>query len=92
MTVNVSRREFLQGSLGAALYKAIPKIPEWIHVIEDKDFVELVKICKEILTEDEVLDVMDVEDFWDALGLVFTMLLEHGEDPEEYLIMQNFLA
>lgn len=66
-------------------------LPSWVEIEDDREFADLVKVCTEVLTEDELHDVLAEADLEEALGLVFSFLLEKGEDPEEYLIMQNFL-
>ncbi len=92
MPEDISRREFLKGALAAIGLVVVSQIPEWVCAIEDEEFDELIEISTQVLSHDEVLDVLDQEDLEEALGLVFTMLLENGIEPEEYLIMQGFLS
>lgn len=90
----LSRRDFLKNflaGLGIILIKDALQLPEWIEDFDEPTTQELAEICSEILLEDEVLDVFDQEDLETALGLVFTLLIEHGENPEQYLIMKDFL-
>jgi hypothetical protein len=92
MRENMSRRDFLEAALLAAEKVIERKIPSWIYEVEkDELFKEFVGICAEILEEDELLDLLGSDDLEEALGLVFTLLLTKGIEPEEYLIMQDFL-
>ncbi|MDO8649815.1 MAG: hypothetical protein Q7K33_00665 [Candidatus Berkelbacteria bacterium] len=47
---------------------------------------ELIDACREVLDGDSLEALNECEDFEEAMGLVFTMLIEAGvEDPEQFL-------
>lgn len=51
---------------------------------------ELAEACKEVLSEEdcEELSSMEIDD---AIGYAFTLLIEAGEDPEEFLKEKGIL-
>lgn len=89
----LSRRDFLKSVLAATAGALLTSdLPKWIDTIKDEELEELVKICEKFLSKDQILDILDAElDAQDALGLCFTYLIECGEEPEDFLILQGFL-
>lgn len=91
MSEQMPRREFLKTALMAVGVLLIGDLPDWIELENDQEFKELVQICTEVLNEDELNDLLEVEDFEQAMGLVFGLLLDKDIEPENYLILQDFL-
>ncbi|MDQ5951393.1 MAG: hypothetical protein QG639_670 [Patescibacteria group bacterium] len=67
-------------------------LPEWLDIPDDEEFKELVEICFKYLSEDQLLDLLDIQDFDEALGLVFSFLNANSIDPETYLIMIGYIS
>lgn len=51
---------------------------------------ELADACKEVLTEEDCQELASME-IDDAIGYAFTLLLEAGEDPDEFLKEKGIL-
>ncbi len=86
-----SRRDFLKAALLTVGILTVSQIPDWVDSLETEKFDELIQICKEVLSPEEVLDVLDQEDYQEALGLVYSFILNSGLDPDEYLISQDYI-
>lgn len=52
--------------------------------------VELAQVCTEVLTPEDCAELAEME-FDNALSYAFTLLLEAGEDPEEFLKEKGIL-
>lgn len=93
MFEQLDRRKFLKTVVAVAVKGFVGEIPEWVDDIEQEYFDELVRICEGVLTSEEILDVLDMEDLDEALGLVFSFLItKDAIDPMEFLIVQGFLS
>lgn len=54
--------------------------------------MDLAEAIKDVLSEEEILDLQDCENLEEALSLAFTCLIEEGiEDPEEFLREKGIL-
>lgn len=51
---------------------------------------ELADVCKEVLSDEDCQELA-VLNFDDAIGYAFTLLLENGEDPDEFLKSKGIL-
>ena len=89
----LTRRDFLKTALIAAGRVAVGNIdmPEWVEEFDEPSIEELAKICTKVLSDIEVAEVLQQPDLGTALGYTFSLLIQHGEDPEQYLIGKNFL-
>ncbi len=89
----LSRRKFLRTALITAGIIGLSNIdiPEWVEELEEPTIAELIKICSDILNDQESIDLLSETDFEVALGLAFSFLIQHGEEPEQYLIGKKYL-
>lgn len=51
---------------------------------------EIASACREVLGE--LADELEYLDIEEAIGLAFTLLIENGEDPEDFLKKKGLLV
>ena len=99
MIEKMNRREFLIKSLGTLAYVTLPKtakeLPNWIDEIPEELFESLVVVCTKVLSEDELLDFLDIDtDYETAIGAAYGFLSHYlsEEETDKMLILEEFLS